>query len=144
MLTHVDWDYVWGLPYFAPMFRSGWSMDIYTLEPQGNIVQTLFGGVHFPIRESGLSAQVHLKRFTPCDELEGIAVQIYPVPLPGGCVGLRVSADDAVVAFSGNCEITGHESDLERLLQDVALAVVDRPLLRCGVCKLSWMGPQCP
>lgn len=127
LLTHVHWDHVWGLPFFAPLYRRGWSVDIYTPEPHDSIVQTLFDRVHFPLLQGDLAATIRVLRFTPGEqlELEGIVLQTMTVPHPGGCVGLRATADNVVAAFSGDCEINGHESDMEPLLHGAALAVVD-------------------
>lgn len=126
-LTHTHWDHIIGLPFFPLLFLEGWHIDIYEPAQTVNTLTLLLDGVHFPVHYRDLPASVRTFTYTPGDvlELEGMRATTLPLPHPGGNAGLRLEADGVCAAFSGDCEINGHEHLAGELLRNAAVALVD-------------------
>lgn len=126
-LSHVHWDHVQGLLFFAPLYSPDWTVDIYEPARHAGILPYIFDGLHFPLSPRNLSATINAIPYVPGKLLtiEGLDVLPIALPHPGGSVGLRVVEGDTVVALSGDCEIDGNEPELSTLLNGAELAVVD-------------------
>jgi phosphoribosyl 1,2-cyclic phosphodiesterase len=98
LLTHLHWDHILGIPFFAPIYRKETHMLLYPLvtEIQRKAARqfALFDGIHFPVRAGDVPANLEFIEHEPDSWRIGSAV-IHRIELnhPGGAQGYRI--DDA-------------------------------------------------
>jgi phosphoribosyl 1,2-cyclic phosphodiesterase len=103
-VTHLHWDHVQGLPFFAPVDRTGAELDLYGPAQDGVSLAGAFGDLmrppYFPVRIEELRGQVRFHERGDDDIAVGNAkVRIRPVPHVGPTVGYRVAWDGATVTY---------------------------------------------
>lgn len=96
-LSHTHWDHIQGLPFFAPLFKSGvririWGAD----EPPGALEQTmraLMAPAVFPVPLGQVGAAIEF-RAPPFrgTRINGMTIRAFPVNHPGGALGYRIEA----------------------------------------------------
>jgi phosphoribosyl 1,2-cyclic phosphodiesterase len=123
LVTHMHWDHVQGLPFFAPIDRPGATLDVYgPAQPDGSFGQA-FGNLmrppYFPVRASELRGDIRFH--DAADETVAIGnakVKIRPVPHIGPTVGYRVAWASATVTY-----ISDHQAPVG--LDSVAESVLE-------------------
>ncbi|HZM40165.1 MAG TPA: MBL fold metallo-hydrolase, partial [Acidimicrobiales bacterium] len=104
LVTHMHWDHVQGLPFFAPILAPGACLDIYG-PPQeaGSLAEAFHQFVRppfFPVTVEELYGQIAFHDVTDCDvEIDGAKVRVRPVPHIGANNGYRVEMGGAIVAY---------------------------------------------
>lgn len=99
LLTHVHWDHIIGIPFFAPIWRKDTVLRIYPLANDAHQAsaqrRSLFDGVHFPVRGADIPATMDLVEPATAEWRIGSAV-IRRIALdhPGGAQGFRCDDDD--------------------------------------------------
>lgn len=149
LLTHVHWDHVIGLPFFAPLYRAETRLNLY---PLPNVVQegrrqTLFDGVHFPVRAEDIPAGLD-----PIEDMSAVwqvgSARVTRIALnhPGGAQGFRIDDADGVsltyltdnelappgTATTSLQEISAFSKDVDLMIHDAQYLPVDMPA------KLGW------
>jgi phosphoribosyl 1,2-cyclic phosphodiesterase len=106
ILTHLHWDHVHGLPFFAAGDREGARVTLLLPEQEGSAgaEEVLARGMsppHFPIAPSGLRGEWSFGTLAPgVFKAEGFAVEAREVPHKGGrTFGYRVSDGHSSIAY---------------------------------------------
>lgn len=121
LVTHIHWDHVQGVPFFAPVHVAGARLDVYGPHQDDGPLAEVFGDLmrppYFPVRYSDFAGDVTFHDAT--DEtfaLGGRKVTVRPVPHCGPTVGYRVEAARGSVAY-----ISDHQAppSLDTVAQNV-------------------------
>ncbi|MEJ7584097.1 MAG: MBL fold metallo-hydrolase [Acidimicrobiales bacterium] len=105
LVTHLHWDHVQGLPFFAPINCPGASIDVYAPPPElGTSVSDAFGDFmrppYFPVRASDLFGDIRFHDASACDmEIGAAVVKVRAVPHVGATNGYRIEYGGVVVAY---------------------------------------------
>jgi phosphoribosyl 1,2-cyclic phosphodiesterase len=124
LVTHLHWDHVQGLPFFAPINCPGARLDIYAPRPSdGESVEAAFEEFmrppYFPVRATDLFGEIRFHD-APAGEitLGPATVKVGDVPHVGATNGYRVEVDGVSIAY-----ISDHQQPLEG--DDVAPSVIE-------------------
>jgi phosphoribosyl 1,2-cyclic phosphodiesterase len=110
-LTHVHWDHIQGIPFFAPLFQQGNHFTIWgsqALAPAlGEVVRSQMAPVVFPVAFDQLDAQIDFCELSEGRRTtNGYEVRAFEVRHPGGALGYRFAESDngvpALVYISDN------------------------------------------
>ncbi|HUF32449.1 MAG TPA: MBL fold metallo-hydrolase [Acidimicrobiales bacterium] len=127
LLTHIHWDHVQGLPFFAPIDRVGARLDIYGPVQEGGIsLEQAFDDFmrppYFPVQATDLRGEIVFHDLDHADIVVGdTKVKIRPVPHCGPTNGYRIERDGTSVAY-----ISDHQSP-----RDGSHSVADSVLELC-------------
>ena len=104
LLTHVHWDHVMGLPFFAPIDRPGARLDVFgptfAGAPLAETFANLMGPPFFPIRPDQLKGDIRFHDVSDGHLSVGAAtVEVRSVPHLGPTNGYRIEWGGASVAY---------------------------------------------
>lgn len=104
LLSHLHWDHVQGLPFFAPIHRPDSSLAVYGPVEGEKSLGELFDGLmqppYFPICAEQIYGDVDFREVMSGDfALGGVQVMSRPVPHVGATNGYRVDAHGYSVAY---------------------------------------------
>jgi phosphoribosyl 1,2-cyclic phosphodiesterase len=104
LLTHLHWDHVQGLPFFAPLHHAATVLDVHgprqTEGPLARVFAELMRPPFFPIRPEGLAGEVRFHDTGDDDFPVGLAkVRSRWVRHVGPTLGFRVDWNGASVAY---------------------------------------------
>jgi len=139
LLTHLHWDHVAGLPFFAPVLCPGGEIDIYGPPDEGmtleESIRTLIRPPFFPITIDDFAGQIRMRDLWH-DDLEVSTAKIWarPVPHTSATNGYRVEVGGKVVVY-----IPDHQQPL-----DDATRVPDTVLELCDGADLLIHDGQYP
>jgi phosphoribosyl 1,2-cyclic phosphodiesterase len=110
LVTHIHWDHVQGLPFFAPIDRVGASLDVYAPEQTEGPLDEVFGDFmrppYFPVHYTELRGDIRFHGVSDTDfEIGSAKVKVRPVPHVGPTVGYRVDWEGVSVAY-----VSDHQS----------------------------------
>jgi phosphoribosyl 1,2-cyclic phosphodiesterase len=123
LVSHVHWDHVQGLPFFAPVHVPGSRLDVYGPHQEEGTLGEVFGNLmrppYFPVTCSEIGGRIRFHDVT--DETFAIGsrkVMVRPVPHKGPTVGYRVDGAQASVTY-----ISDHQAPVS--LDTVADSVLE-------------------
>ena len=102
-LTHLHWDHVQGLPFFAAGDRPDARVRLLLPAPPGrarDLLARAMSPPHFPIGPEGLLGEWSIEALPAQDRVGGLRLLTAPVPHKGGrTVGLRVEEGGRALAY---------------------------------------------
>jgi phosphoribosyl 1,2-cyclic phosphodiesterase len=126
LVTHIHWDHVQGLPFFAPLHVPGSRMDVYGPHQDDGTLAEAFADFmrppYFPVRTSELGGDVQFHDVTADTFVVGSRkITARPVPHKGPTVGYRVESSAGSVAY-----LSDHQAPLSLdTVADGVLELVD-------------------
>lgn len=124
LLSHLHWDHIQGLPFFAPLYAPSTELTIYGQETagatlSGALAQQMTSPV-FPVELGDLPAKLSL-----CPLRDGASVQVGPMRIrtrrlnhPGGVMGYRIECGGHAVVYATDTE---HYSCVDPVLRELAM-----------------------
>lgn len=115
LLTHYHWDHVQGLPFFAPLYRQGASVNVWApaLGRAFADIETMFEAPFFPVPYDRLPSRpavrmVEAGRF----EINGFATAAQPLNHPGGSFAYRITGTAGDLVYATDHEFGNPDIDL--------------------------------
>ena len=114
LLTHLHFDHILGLPFFAPLQDPGARLAVFgPAQGELGLHKTLSEAVQppfFPVEIAEFNGEVVATEVDDCDfELGAFSVRARRVPHPGATLGYRIEANGAAVAY-----LPDHQAPLDR------------------------------
>jgi ribonuclease BN (tRNA processing enzyme)/CheY-like chemotaxis protein len=105
LISHTHWDHIQGIPFFAPLFRSGTEWDIYGPKGLGQSLRETLAGqmqyTYFPISLDRFDATVRYHDLVEGTfEIGDIKVSTHYLNHPALTLGYRLEADGLTVVYS--------------------------------------------
>ncbi len=133
LFSHVHWDHIQGLPFFAPLYRPGTSLTLYGAPSGGSLEDALGRQMHspnFPVSLGAVPASLH---FAPVVVGEGFEIGPFRITSsalnhPAGCIAYRVDALGRSVVYATDTEPLGPnrlDEGLVELSRDADLLIHD-------------------
>jgi phosphoribosyl 1,2-cyclic phosphodiesterase len=119
LLTHLHYDHVLGLPFFAPMRDPGAVLDVFGPSQQGASLHDVLAGMvkppFFPVHMADFRGELRIHDLEgPADFSVGsIVVKARSIPHIGHTLGYRIEADGRVMVY-----ISDHQAPLDRRTLD--------------------------
>ena len=112
-LSHLHWDHIQGIPFFAPAFQPQNELCFYGERKGEYGLQALLEGQmrspNFPIPLSVMRAKLSFRELTAGEMLAfegGVMVKTIALNHPNGCLGFRIELGDRAIVF---CTDTEHD-----------------------------------
>lgn len=152
LLSHLHWDHIQGLPFFAPLYAPAVELRFYSALPGEFVEKHLRSQMAEPFFPAPWDALRSRRSFIQMGTREirigSFTVSRFPLCHPGGCSGLRVATKNRLVVFATDHEWGNHELDrgLTESAQDADLLVLDAQytdeeyLTKRGWGHTSWRG----
>ncbi len=104
LVTHLHWDHIQGLPFFAPLLCADTTLNIYGPTEHPESLAEAFGRFiappFFPIRTAELPATINFHEVSSSDFVLGLAsVMARPVPHVGNTNGYRLNLHGFSIAY---------------------------------------------
>ncbi len=104
LISHVHWDHVQGLPFFAPAYQSGNRLRIYGYEGcRGGLAQILNNQMEHPYFPISMDSMLGLEGVYQLDEgglqVGDVRVRLIGLNHPGGATGYRLEHRGCAVAY---------------------------------------------
>lgn len=115
LLTHYHWDHVQGLPFFAPLYRSGVAVTIWApaLRRQPADLAAMFEAPFFPVPFDRLPSRPVVRTMAEGRvEINGFEVSAQRLNHPGGSFAYRVKAANGDVVYATDHEFGNPDIDL--------------------------------
>lgn len=118
-LSHSHFDHISGLPFFAPLYNKGWTVNIWSSHLEGSsstkeMICDFIREPYFPVSPQHFNADVHYRDFSIGDTLEpkpGITITTAPLNHPNGCCGYRVDWQGKSICYISDTEHREHKLD---------------------------------
>jgi phosphoribosyl 1,2-cyclic phosphodiesterase len=111
LLSHLHWDHVLGLPFFAPVWRKETTLRLLPMltaaQQKAAVAEALFDGMHFPVRAEFVPSTIEFLEEAESWRVGSAVVRRIPLNHPGGAQGFRVDdADGRSLAYLTDNELS--------------------------------------
>jgi phosphoribosyl 1,2-cyclic phosphodiesterase len=107
LLSHLHWDHIQGIPFFAPLYDADWAITFYAARPRdetGHAVRLQTSAPYFP---AGWAVKAKLAYEEIHDqglEAGGMHIRPYHLSHPGGSCGFRLDGGGRTVVYVSDHE----------------------------------------
>lgn len=115
LFTHAHWDHLLGLPFFAPLYRRGTTIELFGAPMAQTSVRDMVSHTlkppYFPVRVEDLSADLSYQG--PCSDhfaIDGLVIEPFPLSHPNGGLGYKLSEGGKTFVFLTDNEL-GHRHE---------------------------------
>src|SRR5262245_21037463 len=131
LLTHYHWDHLQGLPFFTPLYESGWEPVIYapalaTHDPKW--MSTIFRSPFFPVPYNHLPNRPTMQVIEPGQfKIGPFEISAITLNHPGGALAYRIRGNLGDVVYATDHEFGEPEYDepLGEFIKDAAALILD-------------------
>ena len=104
LVSHLHWDHIQGIPFFAPMLAPGARLDVYAPEQVGrpleDVVRDVIRPPWFPVEIVALPGEFKFHEVSRgAFVVDGYTVTAAPVPHCGPTTGYRIERDGVSIAY---------------------------------------------
>lgn len=135
LVSHLHWDHVQGVPFFAPLLSEGARLDLYG-PAQGETslsetVRSFLSPPYFPVDIDRLPCEIEFHELEDGEfEIDGASVRSAEVPHIGPTLGFRIECGDTSLAYVSDHQQPAVGSDhvseaVLELAEDVDLLIHD-------------------
>ena len=110
-LSHLHYDHIQGIPFFAPAYESGNNIIIHGGHDEiEDAIRNQMKPPFFPVGFEMFGARISFKKHAPGDlmELCGARITMFELDHPGKSYGYRIEANGASVVYSTDAEHRNH------------------------------------
>lgn len=142
LLSHVHWDHIQGLPFFAPLFADGQDIRVHGPAPVGaglaSVLERQLEPAVYPVPRAARAAHLSVQEVGAGStiEIQGFRVECCALSHPGGALGYRITPDgggpvlayltDNELGAGGASRVSGTwRDDLVRFVRGAALLIHD-------------------
>jgi phosphoribosyl 1,2-cyclic phosphodiesterase len=131
LLSHYHWDHLQGLPFFAPLYRPGFTMTLYapSLEAyDAGWAQKIFDSPFFPLPFDRLPVPPSIQIIEPTALTIGpFEITALELNHPGGALAYRIKGDAGDLVYASDHEMGRLDVDRElvRFMRGASAAIVD-------------------
>ena len=135
LVSHLHWDHVQGIPFFAPILAPGAHLDVYApVQESGPLVDAVRSFIQPPYFPVELDALPGTFTFHEVErdviDIDGAKVTVAPVPHCGATVGYRIDLEGVSVAYVSDHQQPGEGAtevspEVLELCQGVDLLIHD-------------------
>jgi len=115
LVSHLHWDHVQGIPFFAPVLVAGAEMDVYAPAQEGatlgETVRAFMSPPYFPVEIDALPGTFRFHEVSDgVMDIAGVKVAVATVPHIGPTVGYRVEHGGVTLAYVSDHQQPGIDS----------------------------------
>lgn len=135
LMTHTHWDHIIGFPFFAPAYRSDFTLDVMAGHVANNGgIRRLFSShmsdPMFPVPLDAMNSRMTFRDFQPWDSFmleDAVRVCTAPLNHPNGATGYRLEYDGLAICYVTDTEhIPGQpDRNVLTLIQDADVVIYD-------------------
>lgn len=114
LFTHAHWDHLMGFPFFKPIYRSNFSLDVYGCPLENGSMQHLLGGLmsppYFPVPLTQIRADVTWRKIctqAPPQRIGGLEVHAIALDHPNQGLGFKFVEQGKSFVFLTDNELGG-------------------------------------
>lgn len=109
LLSHFHWDHICGFPFFAPIYRPGVEIEVWSGRPDAEeLLAVQMGSAHFPAKWHKLPSKIHGSSLEIGAKATfgDMAIQSMELQHPDGARGWRIEANGKSLCYLTDTEVS--------------------------------------